>query len=538
MLRHLRIYLSCAYRPPLLLGAAPFETSCRYLRDEAAMPAQGSSDVQRVDLVGNAENDILSNEMLTDRQWTVDYRISPATLPQWVCIALSCHEDPSSRIARLHDNVTILCSGTQPPQPISLVITPVSVVPKLSDCHHMMAEVPQPEEDQVVTYGNRLFCRFSLLHKINCIPVDEAQERRYNKLNQVLRVLFDGPVISPAPFPVKDRKSRAIEEPLILDCGHGKGAWIDSLLADYEDGDLQSEYETEFRPEVVGIDVFLGDMDSDEEDEDDNESGVQEYTPKRWNLNAPFRQDRSESRLRPESFDLINCRLLAEGISAGRWQPLLEELRKLLKPGRWMQMVEIEYLVHSRNESLPMTSWLRKWWSHYTVAMVRMGKNPRVGAHLGRLMEVAGCEHISAGSRNVPLGQWQTGQAHWGRDNREIFHHTLESLSLWPFTARLGSADPILTAAEYRQLIAGARRELSSDGYQLYYKVYVPIDQRLPMAHILSSLTSAQILRGWTPSRQWPSRVDRPRQPAGGIVECHFHGSRNGTRSGGCVGQD
>nr|POE87866.1 hypothetical protein CFP56_11095 [Quercus suber] len=274
---------------------------------------------------------------------------------------------------------------------------------------HIMADVVQPEEDQLVTYGQRSFCRFSLLHNISCVPVDEAEERRYHRLNQMLHALFDGPVISPAPFPIKDRKSRAIEEPLILDCGHGKGAWIDSLLADYEDGDLQTEYETEFQPEVIGIDIFLGEVRSDDEEDDVDNDRLQEYTPKRWNLNAPFRQDRSESRLRPESFDLINCRLLAEGIAVARWQPLVEELRKLLKPGRWMQIVEIEYLVLSRNESLPITSWLRKWWSHYTLAMVRMGKNPRIGAHLGRLMETAGCEHVSAGCRNVPLGAWQAG---------------------------------------------------------------------------------------------------------------------------------
>lgn len=236
----------------------------------------------------------------------------------------------------------------------------------------------------------------------------QAEERRSHALNGMLRSLFDGPVIPPAPFPVRNRTGQAIELPVILDCGYGKGAWIDGLLSDYEDGALQSEYETEFQPDVVGVDIFLGEEDSDEDTDSDR---LQEFNTKRWNLNAPFRQDRSDSRLKPESFDLINCRLLVEGINATRWPSFVGELLKLLKPGRWLQMVEVEPLVRSHNDTLPITSWLRRWWSHYTLAMVRMGKNPRIGSQLGRLMDEAGFDHVTSGSHNLPLGLWPPGMS-------------------------------------------------------------------------------------------------------------------------------
>lgn len=53
-----------------------------------------------------------------------------------------------------------------------------------------------------------------------------------------------------------------------------------------------------------------------------------------------------------------------------------------------------------------------------------------------------------------------------GEDNRKIFQRMLEGLTLWPLT-RHGR----MPLAQYRQLIAGARRELEDDSMKLYYKL-------------------------------------------------------------------
>lgn len=59
-------------------------------------------------------------------------------------------------------------------------------------------------------------------------------------------------------------------------------------------------------------------------------------------MNARFPDDRGSDRLRRETFDLINSRLLAEGINSERWPSFVRELKQMLKPGGWLQMVELQ----------------------------------------------------------------------------------------------------------------------------------------------------------------------------------------------------
>ena len=166
--------------------------------------------------------------------------------------------------------------------------------------------------------------------------------------------------------------------------------------------------------QVTGVDIFLSqDRDEDDDDEDGNDSngnghveGVQEFVKKRWNLNAPFREDRSPDRLRPETFDLINSRLLAEGINAARWSSYVRDLKHLLKPGGWLQMVEIQYPFQSYNGSLPEQSFLNRWWQWYSWALQQMGKNPRIGRDLQGLLTAERFEHVSGFNLDLPIGTW------------------------------------------------------------------------------------------------------------------------------------
>ena len=173
--------------------------------------------------------------------------------------------------------------------------------------------------------------------------------------------------------------------------------------------------------QVTGVDIHFGravDEDDDDEDgdddEDDDESddgleGVQEYVKKRWNLNARFRDDQSDDQLRPESFDLINSRLLADGINADRWEPYIKELKYMLKPGGWLQMVEIEPHIQSSTGRLDDNSHLTRWWQWYSSMMQRMGKNPRIGREMKRHLQDVGFSHVHGGSIDLAIGSWQSG---------------------------------------------------------------------------------------------------------------------------------
>ena len=183
---------------------------------------------------------------------------------------------------------------------------------------------------------------------------------------------------------------------------------------------------------VTGIDIYFGspsddgdevddhseEEESDEEDEQDESSeedddvdkgAVQEWVRHRWNLNASFRGSRT---LRPESFDLINSRMLMDGIDATRWSSYTRELQNVLKPNGWVQMVEIELRFQSDSgvAALDGTNPLFRWQQLYYSAMEQMGKNPRVGSSLGRLLTQAGFQDVDHQTRQLRIGRWNSSE--------------------------------------------------------------------------------------------------------------------------------
>ncbi|EMC93131.1 hypothetical protein BAUCODRAFT_36800 [Baudoinia panamericana UAMH 10762] len=260
------------------------------------------------------------------------------------------------------------------------------------------------------------------------------------------------------------------EEPTVLDCGYGKGAWIDSLLEEHEDC------------EVTGVDIYLGDGTDDEEDpEDDDDSdgdGVEEFVKKRWNLNAAFRHDRSASRLLPESFDLINSRFLAEGIHRSRWPSYIRDLKLLLKPGGWVQMVELELLFQSENGRLATNSSepLIRWSEVYRDTMLRNNKDPRIGRQMGNLLNTAGFERVFTRSLRLNIGAWSGNSI--GVDIRDNIRKTLRAVLLWPCAGHFSGQQPYMDPNEYRSMIRAAEEQLMNDNIKPYCSVWIACGRR------------------------------------------------------------
>jgi hypothetical protein len=137
---------------------------------------------------------------------------------------------------------------------------------------------------------------------------------------------------------------------------------------------------------------------------------VQEFEQFRWNLNAKFSDAPKDKQLKAEMFDLINSRFLAEGINASRWRNYIRELRQMLKPGGWLQMAELQLHVQSSSGRLSDDSCLTRWWNLYVDAMTRMGKDPRIGPRLGRLLQDEHFSDVRPYSYDVPIGDWKAGR--------------------------------------------------------------------------------------------------------------------------------
>ena len=186
------------------------------------------------------------------------------------------------------------------------------------------------------------------------------------------------------------------------------------------DATIAVEWHVDDVKQVTGVDIYFGravdetDDDDDNEDDSDDSSDngrgeVQEYVKKRWNLNTSFRRDRSEDHLRPESFDLINSRLLAGGINGNRWSGYVQELKLMLKHGGWLQMVEIVPLIQSSSGRLDQNSFLHRWWEWYSSIVQQMGKNARIGRGLIQLLQNEKFGHVRGNSIDLPIGSWRTG---------------------------------------------------------------------------------------------------------------------------------
>ncbi|KAK5133801.1 hypothetical protein LTR08_007230 [Meristemomyces frigidus] len=213
---------------------------------------------------------------------------------------------------------------------------------------------------------------------------------------RIIRDVLDNSIVLTPNFPPP-----GVGEPQVLECGVGKGAWVDMLLEEYPDC------------EVTGVDIYFGKGEDDEEEDDDSEEeGVREWEKYRWNMNARFRDDRSDSRLRREYFDLINSRMLMDGINTTRWPDYIKELWVLLKPGGWLQMVELELKFQTDSgivgydNSQPLFLW-QQWYYH---AMGQLGKDPRVGERLGAFVMQAGFQNVGTSSRRLQIGRWNESE--------------------------------------------------------------------------------------------------------------------------------
>ncbi|KAF7195227.1 hypothetical protein HII31_03433 [Pseudocercospora fuligena] len=111
----------------------------------------------------------------------------------------------------------------------------------------------QPQNNAVVAAYGRNYARFALEQKIHCVPVDDDEEQNYDSVNDILRQLLGGPVRG-----VILPRMRLSSDAEVLDCGYGKGAWIDSVLNLSPDA-LMVEFHSMFQSSTGRPTVFLQD---------------------------------------------------------------------------------------------------------------------------------------------------------------------------------------------------------------------------------------------------------------------------------------
>ncbi|KAL8911516.1 MAG: hypothetical protein Q9171_003324 [Xanthocarpia ochracea] len=225
---------------------------------------------------------------------------------------------------------------------------------------------------QLTTIHGRDYQKFSIDHAIHFVPVDEDEADRLESQHRVLNIVFDGRLFFPPVGPIRS----------VLDCGYGAASWA----AEVAENDPDCT--------VIGVDISLH-MKPD--DLPDN------FIPQLDDINRPFTFDAN-------SFDFVHSRFVGGGINRNRWQTYLQDIKKILKPGCWVQMVELYYMCQSDNGSITDGHAIRQW-SHKYSRSVDEVKDPRAPLRLQALLAGAGFTEIETSMIPLPLCAWGDGKS-------------------------------------------------------------------------------------------------------------------------------
>ncbi|KAJ5081781.1 hypothetical protein NUU61_010045 [Penicillium alfredii] len=278
-----------------------------------------------------------------------------------------------------------------------------------------------------ITVHGREYQKYSIEHRIYFGPVDEEEAQRLDDQERVFQRIFDSRLIFP-PIPRLRR---------VLDCGHGSGAWALGVAEQYPDC------------EVTGVDI------APQMSPDDVPENL-------WlqvdDLNRTFTFPSNH-------FDLVHSRLLATGIHRARWSSYIRDIVRVLKPGGWVQMIEIYFNVQSDNGSITDQHALRRWSSHYMRALEDR-KDLRIGSRMRNLLTGSGLVEVDTKMIPLPLSAWSNDprMRDIGRSNSDNIHQLLRSLALYPLIQRLH-----MSVENFDALVEEAQQEARDHSLKAYF---------------------------------------------------------------------
>lgn len=120
------------------------------------------------------------------------------------------------------------------------------------------------------------------------------------------------------------------------------------------------------------------------------------------------------------AYDLIHSRFVGQGIKRNRWASYIQDMRLLLRPGGWVQIMEYYPLIQSNSRSLTDQTAVRRWWLSYEASMRRLNRDPRIGQRLRDLMTQAGYRDVVVEVEHLPIGGWHPGRSHM---EESLFDH-------------------------------------------------------------------------------------------------------------------
>ncbi|KAK2775225.1 UMTA methyltransferase [Colletotrichum kahawae] len=309
---------------------------------------------------------------------------------------------------------------------------------------------------ETITYLGREFQRYAVDNGAYFAPIDEDEIERLQMMHYLFSIVFENSLI----FPPITRPRR------ILECGFGTGDWAIEVAQQHPSC------------EVVGIDICPHIWPDEAQ------------TPPNLNLQVDDLNGRFT--FPSNHFDLVHSQMMAGGIHSNRWRDYLRDIHRVLRPGGWVQTVEIYFNAQSDNGTLTQNHALRRWSRRYLDSM-QPYKDPRAPLQMQSWMQSAGFDSVETQMIPLPTCGWSNGtqlpntrlqivdadqrqdprQHQIGLANRENVRRFLSSLGHYPMTEFRG-----MTSQEFQVLVAQARSEADNPEFRAYFPMYVCIGRK------------------------------------------------------------
>ncbi|KAL1916689.1 uncharacterized protein VTP21DRAFT_5393 [Calcarisporiella thermophila] len=204
------------------------------------------------------------------------------------------------------------------------------------------------------------------------LPVDKEEANRLVSEYFMLRAAFGCNYF----VPIEDDLKRGIR---VLDVGCGPGLWLMEMATEFPNS------------EFMGIDVqsmmFPSELWPDLKIPKNTSFDVMDVLK----LPLPFEDG---------SFDFVHQRQMATAIPKDQWPAVLRELKRITKPGGWIQLVETDLEVHPAGEMIKQINFKI---CHATMAR---GLDPFIARYIDRLLAEARVYDLESFLITVPIGNW------------------------------------------------------------------------------------------------------------------------------------
>ncbi|KAJ5133141.1 hypothetical protein N7526_004506 [Penicillium atrosanguineum] len=323
-----------------------------------------------------------------------------------------------------------------------------------------------------ITVQGREYQKYSIDNRIYFGPVDDEEAQRLDQQQLVFHRIFDHRLIFP---PIRHLRR-------VLDCGHGSARWAVEVAEQHPDCqvigvDIAPHMNPDDVPENLWLqvrNVLILVLSIFSSKKTRVEGGHVHHGATRLlrvthpsplinmvdDLNRPFTFLRTTSTL--STLDSLRPALIvADG------QPTLTTL--VLKPGGWVQMIEIYFNAQSDNGSLTDDHALRRWSTQYMRALEDR-KDLRVASKLRNHFLNSGLVEVDSKMIQLPLSAWSNAI---GRSNSDNIEELLQSLALYPLTQRLH-----MSAQSFDLLVEQAQSEARDLTLKAYFPLYVCIGRK------------------------------------------------------------